>query len=78
MTETEMEIPVYGFMRMTRVEIARLKEELTADYKRKLEALELVEQMFDQQLKSQPPTRSRNKVQADQSPSLPPRSREPR
>jgi len=49
---------------MTRVEIARLKEELTADYKRKLEALELVERMLDQQLKSQPSTRSRNKVQA--------------
>jgi len=49
---------------MTRVEIDRLKEELTADYKRKLEALELVEQMLDQKLKSQPPTRSLNKVQA--------------
>ena len=45
---------------MTRVEIGRLKEKLTADYKRKLEALELVEHMLDQQLKSQPPTRSRN------------------
>jgi hypothetical protein len=31
---------------MTRTEIAQLKEELAADYKRKLEALELVEQML--------------------------------
>jgi hypothetical protein len=29
---------------MTSAEIARLKEELTVDYKRKLEAIELVEQ----------------------------------
>jgi hypothetical protein len=35
-----------GFMRVTRAEIAQLKEELTADYKRKLEALELVEQLL--------------------------------
>jgi hypothetical protein len=42
---------------MTRAEIARLKEELTGDYKRKLEALELVEQMLNQQQKSPSPTR---------------------
>jgi hypothetical protein len=52
-----------GFMGMTRPEIAQLKEELTADYKRKLEALELVEQMLNQQQKSPSPTGSRNKVQ---------------
>jgi hypothetical protein len=49
---------------MTRAEIVQLKEKLTADYKRKLEALELVEQMLNQQHKSQPPTGSRNKVQS--------------
>ena len=48
---------------MTKAEIAQLKEKLTADYKRKLEALELVEQMLNQQQKSQSPTGSRNKVQ---------------
>jgi hypothetical protein len=48
---------------MTKAEIVQLKEELTADYKRKLEALELVEQMLNQQQKSQPPTGPRNKVQ---------------
>jgi len=41
---------------MTRAEIARLKEALTADYKRKLEALELVEQMLDQQQKRPSPS----------------------
>jgi hypothetical protein len=51
---------------MTRAEIARLKEELAADYKRKLEALELVEQMLNQQQKSKSPTGSRNKVQLAQ------------
>src|SRR5271155_1496268 len=50
-------------MRMTRAEIAQLKKELTTDYKRKFEALELVEQMLNQQQKSQPPTGPRNKVQ---------------
>jgi hypothetical protein len=44
-------------------EIAHLKERLTADYKRRLEALELVEQMVNQQQRSQSPTDSRNKVQ---------------
>jgi len=48
---------------MTRAEIAQLKEELIADYKRKLEALELVEQMLNEQRKSQSPTGLRNKVQ---------------
>jgi hypothetical protein len=48
---------------MTRAEIAQLKEKLTADYKRNLEALELVEQMLNQQQKSQLPTGPRNKVQ---------------
>ena len=48
---------------MTKAEIAQLKEKLTADYKRKLEALELVEQMLNQQQKSQPSTGPRNKVQ---------------
>jgi len=48
---------------MTRAEIVQLKEELTAEYKRKLEALELVEQMLNQQQKSPPPAGSRNKVQ---------------
>jgi len=48
---------------MTKAEITQLKDELTADYKRKLEALELVEQMLNQQQKSQPPTGPRNKVQ---------------
>jgi len=48
---------------MTRAEIARLKEELTADYKRKLEALELVDQMLNEQQKSPSPTGPRNKVQ---------------
>jgi hypothetical protein len=33
---------------MTKAEIARLKKELADDYERKLEALELVEQMLDQ------------------------------
>jgi hypothetical protein len=47
---------------VTRAEIARLKEELTADYKRKLEALELVEEMLNQQQKSQPHSGPRNKV----------------
>jgi hypothetical protein len=51
------------FMRMTSAEIARLKEELTVDYKRKLEAIELVEQMLNQQQKGQSGTGSRNKVQ---------------
>ena len=37
---------------MTRAEIAQLKEKLTADYKRKLEALELVEQMLNHQQKA--------------------------
>ncbi len=37
---------------MTKAEIAQLKENLTADYKRKLEALELVEQMLNQQQKA--------------------------
>jgi hypothetical protein len=58
-----MEIPVKGCMRMTRAEIVQLKEELTADYKRKLEALELVQEMLNQQQKSQPPSGPRNKVQ---------------
>jgi hypothetical protein len=48
---------------MTRAEIAELKEQLTADYKRKLEALELVEQMLNRQQKSPSPTGPRNKVQ---------------
>jgi hypothetical protein len=48
---------------MTRAEIAQLKEELAADYKRKLEALDLVEQMLNQQQKSQWPIGSRTKVQ---------------
>ena len=48
---------------MTSAEIARLKEELTVDYKRKLEAIELVEQMLNQQQKGQTGTGSRNKVQ---------------
>ncbi len=48
---------------MTRAEIAQLKENLTADYKHKLEALELVEQMLNQQQKSQPSTGPRRKVQ---------------
>jgi hypothetical protein len=48
---------------MTRAEIAKLKEELTTDYKRKLEALELVEQMLNRQQKSPSPTGPRNKVQ---------------
>ena len=39
------------------------QEELTADYKRKLEALELAEQMLNQQQKSQSRTGSRNRVQ---------------
>jgi hypothetical protein len=52
-----------GFIRMTKAEIAQLKEELTADYKRKLEALELVDQMLNEQQKSQSPTGLRNKVQ---------------
>jgi hypothetical protein len=43
-------------MRMTRAEIAQLKEELTADYKRKLEALELVEEMLVRQKRSPLPT----------------------
>ena len=38
---------------MTTAEIAQLKEKITADYKRKLEALELVEQMLNHQQKSQ-------------------------
>ena len=42
-----------GFTRMTTAEIAQLKEKITADYKRKLEALELVEQMLNHQQKSQ-------------------------
>jgi hypothetical protein len=57
-----MEIPVKDH-HMTRAEIAQLKEKLTADYKRNLEALELVEQMLNQPQKSQPPTGPRNKVQ---------------
>jgi hypothetical protein len=48
---------------MTRAEIAKLREKLTADYKRKVEALELVEQMLNQQPKSRSPTVSRNKVE---------------
>jgi hypothetical protein len=48
---------------MTKTEIASLKEELTADYKRKLEALELVEQMLGQQHKSPSPTVARGRVQ---------------
>jgi hypothetical protein len=48
---------------MTKTEIASLKEELTADYKRKLEALELVEQMLTQQHKSPSPTVSHSRVQ---------------
>jgi hypothetical protein len=50
-------------MRMTTAEIAQLKDRLTADYKRRLEALELVEQMLSQKQKSQSPIGSRNKVQ---------------
>jgi len=42
-------------MRMTKAEIAQIKEEITADYKRKLEALELVERMLNQQQKSPSP-----------------------
>ena len=48
---------------MTKAEIAQLREELTADYKRKMEALELVEQMLNQQQKSPSASGSRNKVQ---------------
>ena len=48
---------------MTKGEITQLKDELTAHYKRKLEALELVEQMLNQQQKSQSPATSGNKVQ---------------
>jgi len=48
---------------MTKAEIAQLREMLTADYKRKVEALELVEQMLNQQQKRPSPTGSRNKVQ---------------
>jgi hypothetical protein len=48
---------------MTRAEIAKLREKLTAEYKRKVEALELVEQMLNQQPKSRSPTVSRNKVE---------------
>jgi len=48
---------------MTKAEIAQLKEEITADYKRKLEALELVEQLLNQQQKSPSAIGSRNKVQ---------------
>jgi hypothetical protein len=47
---------------MTKAEITQLKDELTADYKRKLEALELVEQMLNRQQKSEP-TGPGNKVQ---------------
>jgi hypothetical protein len=36
---------------MTKAEITQLKARLTADYKLKLEALELVEQMLNQQHK---------------------------
>jgi len=43
---------------MTKAEITQLKDALTADYKRKLEALELVEQMLSQQQKSQSPATS--------------------
>src|SRR5271166_2316587 len=50
-------------MCMTKAEITQLKEELTAEYKRKLEALELVEQMLNQQQKTQSPAGPRNKVQ---------------
>jgi hypothetical protein len=53
---------------MTKAQIAQLKEEITADYKRELEALELVEQMFDQQQKSQSRTGLRNKVQSAKAP----------
>jgi hypothetical protein len=49
---------------MTRAEIAQLKEELAADYKHMLEALELVEQALSTRQKSQSPTASRNKVPA--------------
>ncbi len=57
------QVPDFGFMRMAKAEIAQLKEEITADYKRKLEALELVEQLLNQQQKSPSATGSRNKVQ---------------
>ncbi len=53
---------------MTRAEIAQLKEKLTADYNRKLEALELVEQMLNHQQKSQPSTGPRSKVQPAKAP----------
>ncbi len=49
---------------MTKAEIIQLKDALTADYKRKLEALELVEQMLNQQHESQSPASSGNQVQA--------------
>ncbi len=48
---------------MTKAEIARLKDELAADYERKLEAIELVEEMLNRQQKIPPPTGSANKVQ---------------
>lgn len=54
---------------MTTAEITQLKEKLTADYKRKLEALELVEQMLNQRQKSQPSTGPRSKVQPAKAPS---------
>ena len=53
---------------MTRAQIARLKEQLAADYKRKVEALELVEQMLEQQQKSQSLTGHRDKVEPGKSP----------
>src|SRR5271167_487645 len=48
---------------MTKAEIARLKDELAADYERKLEAIELVEEMLNRQQKIPPPTGSANTVQ---------------